>query len=34
MSCIIQVVREFKRPENMTDKQIDAAGDGKMLHNM
>lgn len=27
----IKVVREFKRPENMTDKQIDAAGDGDVL---
>lgn len=25
----IQVLRDFKRPDGMTEKEIDAAGDGK-----
>ncbi|GAB4836593.1 hypothetical protein Ancab_001506 [Ancistrocladus abbreviatus] len=27
----IKVIREFKRPDNMTEKEIDAAGDGDVL---
>lgn len=29
--CCLQVVRDFKRPDGMTDKEIDAAGDGEKI---
>lgn len=28
----IQVLRDFKRPDGMTEKEIDAAGDGENLY--
>lgn len=29
----IQVLRDFKRPDGMTDKEIDAVGDGEISNN-
>lgn len=28
----IQILRDFKRPDGMTEKEIDAAGDGENLY--
>ena len=30
---IFQVLRDFKRPDNTTEEEVDAAGDGNNLNN-
>lgn len=31
-SCVVQIVRVFKRPDGLKDTEVDAAGDGTNLN--